>query len=71
MEHLVGQYTDLPLGAVDASVIAIAERLKVADIATLDHREVVPGLGVRRRVRGAGPAGVVTGQVGGHGVTDG
>ncbi len=39
MEHLVGQYTDLPLSAVDASVIAVAERLKVADIATLDHRD--------------------------------
>ena len=33
---------------------------------------VVPGRRVRRRVRGAGPAGVVTGQVGaGHGVADG
>ena len=28
----------MPLGTVDASVIALAERLKVAQIATLDHR---------------------------------
>ena len=36
--ELVRGYADLPLGAVDASVIAIAERLKITDIATLDHR---------------------------------
>ena len=35
---LVGQYADLPLGGTDATVIALAERLGVADIATLDHR---------------------------------
>ena len=29
---------DLPLGIVDAAVIAIAERLQVTEIATLDHR---------------------------------
>jgi hypothetical protein len=28
----------MPLGAVDASVIAIAERLKLTDVATLDQR---------------------------------
>ena len=28
----------MPLGTVDASVIALAERLKVSQIATLDHR---------------------------------
>jgi predicted nucleic acid-binding protein len=36
--ELVSQYRDLPLGAADASVIAAAERLGIADIATLDHR---------------------------------
>lgn len=38
MAELVTQYDDLPLGGVDASVIAIAERLKTKDIATLDRR---------------------------------
>ena len=36
--ELVEQYADLGLGAVDASVIAVAERLGAAEIATLDHR---------------------------------
>jgi predicted nucleic acid-binding protein len=36
--ELVRAYADLPLGTVDASVIAIAERLKVTDVATLDRR---------------------------------
>jgi predicted nucleic acid-binding protein len=36
--ELTWQYRDLPLGTVDASVIAVAERLKVRQIATLDHR---------------------------------
>ncbi len=31
-------YADFPLGLVDASVIAVAERLGAADIATLDRR---------------------------------
>lgn len=35
---LVTQYADLPLGAVDATVIAVAERLQITDIATLDRR---------------------------------
>lgn len=35
---LVEQYADLPLGAVDASVIALAERLGVTEVATIDHR---------------------------------
>lgn len=35
---LVTQYSDLPLGAVDATVIAVAERLRVTQIATLDRR---------------------------------
>lgn len=38
MAELVDTYLDLPLGIVDAAVIAIAERLKLTDIATLDHR---------------------------------
>jgi uncharacterized protein len=38
MADLVRQYADLPLGAVDASVIAVAERLNVNEIATLDLR---------------------------------
>ncbi|RBQ14767.1 VapC toxin family PIN domain ribonuclease [Spongiactinospora rosea] len=36
--ELVGRYEDLPLGAVDAMVIATAERLGVDAVATLDHR---------------------------------
>lgn len=36
--HLVAQYADLPLGAVDACVMAVAERLRVREIATLDRR---------------------------------
>lgn len=36
--ELVARYDDLPLGTTDASVIALAERLGVAEIATLDHR---------------------------------
>ena len=38
--ELVARYRDLPLGTVDASVIATAERLGVAEIATIDHRHV-------------------------------
>ena len=36
--QLVEQYRDLPLGTVDASVVAAAERLGVSTIATLDRR---------------------------------
>jgi predicted nucleic acid-binding protein len=36
--ELVARYHDLPLGTVDASVIAAAERLKVREIATTDRR---------------------------------
>jgi predicted nucleic acid-binding protein len=36
--ELMEQYLDLPLGMVDASVIALAERRKVDVIATLDQR---------------------------------
>ncbi|HET8680754.1 MAG TPA: PIN domain-containing protein [Micromonosporaceae bacterium] len=35
---LVERYADLPLGAVDASVVACAERLGVDEIATVDRR---------------------------------
>ena len=35
---LVKQYADLPLGAVDAAVIGLAERLRITEIATLDRR---------------------------------
>jgi predicted nucleic acid-binding protein len=38
MAELVRRYADFPLGAADASVVAVAERLKTARIATLDHR---------------------------------
>lgn len=38
MAQLVTQYADLPLGTTDASVIALAERLNVSEIATLDRR---------------------------------
>ena len=38
MSELVEQYDDLPLGTTDASVIAVAERLGVTEIATLDAR---------------------------------
>jgi predicted nucleic acid-binding protein len=36
--ELVWQYRDLPLGTVDASVVAAAERLEISTLATLDHR---------------------------------
>ncbi len=38
VRELVGRYHDLPLGGTDASVIALAERLDTAHVATLDHR---------------------------------
>jgi hypothetical protein len=34
MAELVTTYADLPLGAVDASVLALAERLDDLDVAT-------------------------------------
>lgn len=37
--ELIGIYTDLGLGFVDASIIAIAERLDVTELATLNHRD--------------------------------
>jgi predicted nucleic acid-binding protein len=36
--ELVARYRDLPLGTVDASVVALAERLGLEVIATLDRR---------------------------------
>jgi uncharacterized protein len=36
--ELVSTYRDLPLGTVDASVVALAERLGTTRIATLDRR---------------------------------
>lgn len=38
MADLVDQYADLPLGTTDAAVIALAERLDVDEVATIDHR---------------------------------
>lgn len=38
MADLVVTYGSLPLGTTDASVIAVAERLKLTDVTTLDRR---------------------------------
>jgi predicted nucleic acid-binding protein len=38
MAELVRTYGDFPLGAVDASVVALAEELGTPFVATLDHR---------------------------------
>jgi uncharacterized protein len=38
MAELSARYSDLPLGTVDASVVAAAERLEITQIATLDRR---------------------------------
>ena len=38
MADLVEQYADLGLGGTDASLVAVAERLAISDIATIDHR---------------------------------
>lgn len=38
MAESVRRYAGFPLGAADASVVAVAERLKTARIVTLDHR---------------------------------
>ena len=37
--ELVDHYAELGLGGVDASIVAVAERLHVKDIATLDRRD--------------------------------
>lgn len=36
--ELVARYCDLPLGTVDASVVAAAERLGIREVATVDRR---------------------------------
>jgi hypothetical protein len=38
MAELVSTYADLPLGAVDASVVAVAERLGATTLLTIDRR---------------------------------
>jgi predicted nucleic acid-binding protein len=38
MADLVVTYGNLPLGTTDASVLALAERLNLTDVATLDRR---------------------------------
>jgi predicted nucleic acid-binding protein len=38
MAELVRAYADFPLGAADASVVAVAERFGVDQVATLDRR---------------------------------
>jgi uncharacterized protein len=38
LAELVDTYGGLPLGTTDASVVAVAERLKLTDVATLDRR---------------------------------
>ncbi|QVQ50004.1 PIN domain-containing protein [Spiractinospora alimapuensis] len=38
MSALVGTYSALPLGGTDASVVTLAERMRVRRIATLDRR---------------------------------
>lgn len=37
--ELVARYDDLPLGTVDASVVALAERTGTTHVATLDRRD--------------------------------
>jgi uncharacterized protein len=36
--ELVEQYSDMPLGATDACLVALAERLGIVELATLDRR---------------------------------
>jgi hypothetical protein len=38
MADLVETYADFPLGTTDAAVAAVAERLGIIEVATLDHR---------------------------------
>jgi uncharacterized protein len=37
--QLVEKYDDLPLGTVDASVVALAERLNITTVVTIDRRD--------------------------------
>jgi predicted nucleic acid-binding protein len=41
--ELVERYGDLPLGTVDASIVAIAERLRADTVATLDRKALPSG----------------------------
>ena len=36
--ELIAQYRDLPLGLADASVVAVAERMQIGRIFTVDQR---------------------------------
>jgi predicted nucleic acid-binding protein len=36
--ELMHRYRGFPLGVTDASVVTVAERLKLTSVATLDHR---------------------------------
>ncbi|SIR77406.1 hypothetical protein SAMN05421833_11552 [Microbispora rosea] len=36
---LIERYHDLPLGAADASVVAVAERMRVTEVMTIDIRD--------------------------------
>jgi len=38
MAELMRRHRGFPLGIADASVVAVAERLKVTEVATLDRR---------------------------------
>jgi predicted nucleic acid-binding protein len=38
MAELAEIYADFPLGTTDAAVVAVAERLGITEIATLDRR---------------------------------
>jgi hypothetical protein len=38
---LVRQYSGFPLGVADASVVAVAERLRVRQVASIDHRHML------------------------------
>jgi predicted nucleic acid-binding protein len=38
MAELVETYADFPLGTTDAAVVAVAERLRITEIATFDRR---------------------------------
>ncbi|HZE16482.1 MAG TPA: PIN domain-containing protein [Mycobacterium sp.] len=38
VSDLIRTYADLPLGVIDASVVAVAERVGASTLASLDHR---------------------------------
>ena len=38
---LIGRYADLDLGLVDASVVAVAERLGITTLASIDRRDLL------------------------------